>query len=64
VQLSEREQEVLARVVAGERTGEIAEQLFIAPSTVKYHLRQLYNKLGVSNRAELVREALRRRLVE
>jgi DNA-binding NarL/FixJ family response regulator len=64
VQLSEREQEVLARVVAGERTGEIAEELVIAPSTVKYHLRQLYNKLGVSNRAELVREAMRRRLVE
>jgi DNA-binding NarL/FixJ family response regulator len=64
VQLSEREQEVLARVVAGERTREIAEELSIAPSTVKYHLRQLYSKLGGSSRAELVREALQNRLVQ
>jgi NarL family two-component system response regulator LiaR len=64
VQLSEREHEVLVRVVAGEETQEIAQELVIAPSTVKYHLKQLYSKLGVSNRAELVREALRRRLVE
>jgi DNA-binding NarL/FixJ family response regulator len=64
VQLSEREQEVLARVVAGERTNTIAEELAIAPSTVKYHLRQLYQKLGVSSRADLVREALQNHLVE
>jgi DNA-binding NarL/FixJ family response regulator len=64
VQLSEREKEVLVRVVAGKRTKEIAEELIIASSTVKYHLQQLYRKLGVSNRPQLVREALRRRLTE
>jgi NarL family two-component system response regulator LiaR len=64
VQLSEREKEVLARVVAGEQTKEIAAALIIAPSTVKYHLQQLYRKLGVSNRPQLVREALRRHLLD
>jgi DNA-binding NarL/FixJ family response regulator len=64
VQLSERKHDVLARVVAGKRTKEIAEELIISPNTVKYHVQQLYNKLGVSSRADLVREALRNRLIQ
>jgi DNA-binding NarL/FixJ family response regulator len=64
VQLSEREHDVLVRVVAGKRTREIAEELIISPNTVKYHVQQLYHKLGVSSRPELVREALQNHLVD
>jgi len=50
--LSEREFEVLILTLDGKSNSEIAEELFISISTVKFHLRNTYGKLGVNNRKE------------
>lgn len=52
--LSPRELEVLGLMTAGMRNQEIAESLFIAPSTVKVHVRHILEKLGARTRAEAV----------
>ena len=62
--LSAREREVLNLIAEGNSIPMIAKQLFLAPSTVKTHVQRLYEKLGVSDRAAAVAEAMRRRLVE
>ncbi len=51
-QLSEREFEVLKLSLDGKTNSEIGDELFISTSTVKFHLRNTYSKLGVSNRRE------------
>jgi DNA-binding NarL/FixJ family response regulator len=58
--LSTRELEVLGMLAQGRRNKEIAEELFISPSTVNYHLTAIFNKLTVTNRTEAVAVALRR----
>ncbi len=63
-QLSRREHEVLARAAGGLSAPEIARELQISTATVKTHLRNLYDKLGVSERAAAVAEAMRRGLLE
>jgi two-component system nitrate/nitrite response regulator NarL len=62
--LSAREREVLGMIAAGRSIPAIAEQLFLAPSTVKTHVQRLYEKLGVGDRAAAVAEAMRRGLLE
>jgi two-component system response regulator NreC len=62
--LSEREIEVLRLIALGHTNAEIAEQLFISVRTVETHRAHIQQKLGVSSRAELVRSALSRGLVE
>jgi NarL family two-component system response regulator YdfI len=52
--LSERELEVLAAVARGERSKEIAVVLGITERTVKAHLANIYNKLGVDSRAAAI----------
>jgi DNA-binding NarL/FixJ family response regulator len=56
--LSERETEVLVLVARGLSNDQIAEALHLAPSTVKRHLANVYEKVGVSSRSEAVRMAL------
>ncbi len=51
-QLSVREMEVLRLMAEGKSNNEISEQLFIALSTVKTHVRKIYRKLNVHNRIE------------
>ncbi|WP_420630354.1 LuxR C-terminal-related transcriptional regulator [Candidatus Leptofilum sp.] len=51
-QLTARETEVLRLIAQGMTNKEIAARLVIAPSTAKRHTANLYNKLGVANRAE------------
>jgi two-component system, NarL family, nitrate/nitrite response regulator NarL len=63
-QLSKREQEVLVHVAEGRSAPEIANLLYLSPTTVKGHLQSLYEKLGVSDRAAAVAEAMRRGLIE
>ena len=62
--LSRREREVLQRAATGLSAPEIARELSISTATVKTHLRNLYEKLGVSERAAAVAEAMRRGLLE
>jgi DNA-binding CsgD family transcriptional regulator len=53
-QISRREAEVLAHVLAGKKAGEIAGQLGITEYTVKDHLKHAYAKLGISSRGQLL----------
>ncbi|MEY9871614.1 two-component system nitrate/nitrite response regulator NarL [Streptacidiphilus sp. MAP12-33] len=62
--LSERERQVLELFAAGKSVPDAAAELFLSPSTVKTHVQHLYAKLGVSDRAAAVAEALRRGLLE
>jgi two-component system nitrate/nitrite response regulator NarL len=62
--LTTREGEVLKLVAEGRSAPEIATRLYVEPSTVKSHLQNIYDKLGVSDRAAAVAEGMRRGLVE
>jgi two-component system, NarL family, nitrate/nitrite response regulator NarL len=62
--LSPREQEVLKLIADGMSVPAIAAQLHLAPTTIKTHVGTLYEKLGVSDRAAAVAEAMRRKLLE
>lgn len=62
--LSERENQVLRGFAEGLSIPQLAAQLFIGTSTVKTHTQRLYEKLGVSDRAAAVAEAMRRGLLE
>jgi two-component system nitrate/nitrite response regulator NarL len=63
-QLSARETQLIALAADGLSTGEIAARLHLSPNTVKTYWQRLYEKLGTSDRASAVAEALRRGLVE
>jgi DNA-binding NarL/FixJ family response regulator len=56
--LSERETEVLVLVARGLSNDQIAEELHLARATVKRHLANVYQKVGVRSRSEAVRMAL------
>ena len=62
--LSPREGEVIKLIAQGLSVPDIATHLHLAPTTVRTHVQHLYEKLGVSDRAAAVAEAMRRRLVE
>jgi len=51
--LTDREVEVLLQIIKGHSNKQIAEDLFISISTVKYHTRNLYEKLNVKKRTEV-----------
>jgi non-specific serine/threonine protein kinase len=52
--LSAREREVLRLVAQGRSNKAIGRQLFLSPNTVNYHLKSVFNKLGVDTRAQAV----------
>lgn len=62
--LTERELGVLIAVTDGLTTKAISRELWVSEHTVKFHLTNIYRKLGVPNRAGAVRYAMERRLVE
>ncbi|MEM6644145.1 MAG: tetratricopeptide repeat protein [Bacteroidota bacterium] len=57
--LSEREYDVFKQIFSQKTNSEIAEELFVSINTVKTHLKNLYHKLGVSNRKEALGVALK-----
>ena len=62
--LTPREREVLSLIAAGASAPEIARRLHLSTGTVKAHQQGLYEKLGVSDRAAAVAEAMRRGILE
>ncbi len=61
--LTNRQLEILKLIAEGESGKLIGEQLFISTSTVKREIRQILSKLKVSDRAQAVSEAIKRRLI-
>jgi two-component system, NarL family, response regulator LiaR len=61
--LTPREQEILSLMVAGLSNPEIADQLVVSRSTVKFHVSSVLSKLGVSSRTQAVTLALQNKLV-
>jgi DNA-binding CsgD family transcriptional regulator len=59
VVLTPREIEVLSLAADGLRGRDLARELFISPATVRTHLTNIYEKLGVGNRAAAVAKAMR-----
>ena len=60
--LTDREREILQRLVTDETESTIADRLFISPHTVRAHIKSIYKKLHVHSRASAVRVAMERRL--
>ncbi len=54
--ITEREFEILKLAVSDTSNNEIAEKAFISVNTVKFHLKRVYDKLGVSNRKEALQK--------
>jgi DNA-binding NarL/FixJ family response regulator len=62
--LTPRELEILRLVTAGASNGHIAGQLFVTQQTIKFHLSNVYRKLGVANRTEASHYAHVHRLID
>ncbi len=60
--LSQREREIVALVAQGFKNKEMAEKMFISEQTVKNHLHNIFDKLGVSDRLELALYAIHHNL--
>jgi two-component system NarL family response regulator len=61
--LTDREVQILGLLAEGKSNKGIAQALFISESTVKTHLKSLFNKLDATSRAEAIAFAARRGLV-
>ena len=62
--LTPREREVLGLIVAGYTNKDLAKKLSISEQTAKHHLTNIFDKLGVSNRLELVLFAIDHQLID
>lgn len=62
--LTEREREVVTGLAYFKRNAEIAEELNISVHTVRHHLSHIFKKLGMTDRLEVARWAIRHKLIE
>lgn len=62
-QLSQREREILSLSASGLKINEIADKIFVAPDTVKFHRKKLFDKIGVNNIAEALAYAKNNKLL-
>ncbi len=63
IQLSERESEILQKISKGTGYKNIADELFISIHTVRYHIRNVYEKLHVHSQSEAISKALKKGLI-
>ncbi len=56
--LTPQETQVACLVAEGRANREVAAELFISPATLDYHLRKVYQKLGITSRTQLARMML------
>lgn len=63
ITLSKRETEILEQLAKGLNYQEIAENLFISPSTVRKHIENIYKKLQVHNKMEAVQKAMKHNIL-
>ncbi len=61
--LSERETEVLKLLSQGMNYKEVAHAIFLSPHTIKTHIKNIYSKLHVNNRAEAIYKAIKQKLI-
>lgn len=52
--LSKSEQEIVKLLITGKNNKQIADALFVSEKTIKFHLTNIYSKLGVNSRAECI----------
>lgn len=62
--LSDREMQVMIRIASGLTTREVAEDLHLSPSTIETYRARILEKLNLRNTNEIIRFAIRRRLVD
>ena len=62
--LSAREQQIMTEIVKGRSLTRIGEQMFLSVKTVSTYRRRILEKLGLRSGAELVRYALRHRVID
>ena len=62
-QLTDREREVLKLVAEGHTSREIAELWVVSPKTVEWHKNSLMKKLGIHSRIDLIKYAIRKRII-
>ena len=63
VPLTDREKEILTGLSDGESYNSVAESLFISVDTVRYHIRNIYQKLQVHSQSAAVSQAIRKGLI-
>jgi DNA-binding CsgD family transcriptional regulator len=56
--LTAQEIKIAGLVAEGLTNREIAAQLYLSPRTIDYHLRKVFSRIGISSRAQLVRDRL------
>ncbi|MGH8687048.1 MAG: response regulator [Burkholderiales bacterium] len=61
--LSDREYRVMWLLASGKHINEIAQEIFLSPSTISTYRARILKKLGLANNAELVRYAVRHRII-
>lgn len=61
--LSDREMEVLKEIVKGKSQNDIAEALFISPNTVRTHVNNIYKKLHLNSRSQIINLAYKKKWV-
>ena len=54
-EFTDREREIMEKLLQGKPYRLVAEELFVSENTIKFHMKNIYSKLGVHNRTELLK---------
>ena len=61
--MTDREREVLKLIAEGHTAREIADMLVVSPKTVEWYKTSLMNKLNIHNKTDLIKFAIRKRVI-